>query len=387
MGIEASVAFMEAAYRRRRPGEEAIEFLVGGVTKAADAGEVDVDIALQAQDDLFAGEIETLAAQQVGAALARLVRLAETLEPVLDPTDEPGADVPISVRKAADGKYNQLLGILAETNLPGGEVPSEGGASTIAALGSAAVVGDHVFRLDPRNKTILPAFEQLGVDLGAECDNRVAYIHRAMTTLDESFEEDEILYGHDFLLAYLTGQTWPEIGKAVDIPHGTVRRWVDTYLKRLEHLQLTPAEWDDLANGIRLDLSEEVKNRVLNRHPPLGARKKAVETPRPESVEFRPSSRARVVYLDAIQEEALARPLAAGDEKDLSWQQRGLCMQTDPEAFFPDKGGSTREAKRVCVGCEVREVCLKYALDNDERFGIWGGLSERERRKLKKRAV
>src|SRR6478672_8500951 len=74
-------------------------------------------------------------------------------------------------------------------------------------------------------------------------------------------------------------------------------------------------------------------------------------------------------------------------EGELSWQERSLCAQTDPEAFFPEKGGSTREAKKVCVGCEVRSECLEYALSNDERFGIWGGLSERERRKLKKRAV
>jgi len=70
----------------------------------------------------------------------------------------------------------------------------------------------------------------------------------------------------------------------------------------------------------------------------------------------------------------------------LSWQERALCAQTDPEAFFPEKGGSTREAKKVCVTCEVRVECLEYALANDERFGIWGGLSERERRKLKRRA-
>ena len=69
------------------------------------------------------------------------------------------------------------------------------------------------------------------------------------------------------------------------------------------------------------------------------------------------------------------------------WQDRALCAQTDPEAFFPEKGGSTREAKRVCLTCDVRGDCLEYALMNDERFGIWGGLSERERRKLKKRAV
>jgi WhiB family redox-sensing transcriptional regulator len=71
----------------------------------------------------------------------------------------------------------------------------------------------------------------------------------------------------------------------------------------------------------------------------------------------------------------------------LTWQERALCAQTDPEAFFPEKGGSTREAKKVCLSCDVRAECLEYALAHDERFGIWGGLSERERRKLKKRAV
>ncbi|WP_062071637.1 WhiB family transcriptional regulator [Demequina sediminicola] len=75
------------------------------------------------------------------------------------------------------------------------------------------------------------------------------------------------------------------------------------------------------------------------------------------------------------------------DDGPLAWQERALCAQTDPEAFFPEKGGSTREAKKVCASCEVRSECLDYALENDERFGIWGGLSERERRKLKRRAV
>jgi WhiB family redox-sensing transcriptional regulator len=74
-----------------------------------------------------------------------------------------------------------------------------------------------------------------------------------------------------------------------------------------------------------------------------------------------------------------------GDEDQ--WQERALCAQTDPEAFFPEKGGSTREAKRICLGCEVRDSCLEYALANDERFGIWGGLSERERRRLKRGIV
>ena len=72
------------------------------------------------------------------------------------------------------------------------------------------------------------------------------------------------------------------------------------------------------------------------------------------------------------------------DEGVLGWQERALCAQTDPEAFFPEKGGSTREAKRVCQTCEVQTECLEYALEKDERFGIWGGLSERERRRLRR---
>ena len=74
------------------------------------------------------------------------------------------------------------------------------------------------------------------------------------------------------------------------------------------------------------------------------------------------------------------------DAGGMSWQDSALCAQTDPEAFFPEKGGSTREAKKVCGRCAVRGDCLEYALGHDERFGIWGGLSERERRRLKRRA-
>ena len=72
------------------------------------------------------------------------------------------------------------------------------------------------------------------------------------------------------------------------------------------------------------------------------------------------------------------------DPAGLDWQDRALCAQTDPEAFFPEKGGSTREARRVCRACEVRAECLQFALDHDERFGIYGGMSERERRRLKR---
>ena len=75
----------------------------------------------------------------------------------------------------------------------------------------------------------------------------------------------------------------------------------------------------------------------------------------------------------------------------MSWRERAACRRpgVDPDAFYPDKGGSTRTAKAICNGgrdrhaCPVKAQCLDYALDNDERFGIWGGLSERERRRLR----
>ncbi len=78
----------------------------------------------------------------------------------------------------------------------------------------------------------------------------------------------------------------------------------------------------------------------------------------------------------------LATLLKGPDER--SWQARANCMGVDPDLFFPERGASTREAKEVCRGCVVREDCLEYALANGEKFGIWGGLSERERRRLRR---
>lgn len=73
---------------------------------------------------------------------------------------------------------------------------------------------------------------------------------------------------------------------------------------------------------------------------------------------------------------------AAVDISTETWKDDAICAQTDPELFFPEKGGSTRDAKSVCLGCEVRAQCLQTALRDDERFGIWGGYSERERRRI-----
>ncbi len=68
-----------------------------------------------------------------------------------------------------------------------------------------------------------------------------------------------------------------------------------------------------------------------------------------------------------------------------AWQRKANCMGVDPDLFFPERGSSTREAKEVCRGCVVREECLEYAVTYGEKFGIWGGLSERERRKIRRR--
>jgi WhiB family redox-sensing transcriptional regulator len=77
--------------------------------------------------------------------------------------------------------------------------------------------------------------------------------------------------------------------------------------------------------------------------------------------------------------------LLLGQAGEMAWQRQANCMGVDPDLFFPERGASTREAKEVCRGCVVREDCLEFALNNSEKFGIWGGLSERERRRIRRR--
>lgn len=67
------------------------------------------------------------------------------------------------------------------------------------------------------------------------------------------------------------------------------------------------------------------------------------------------------------------------------WEESALCLQTDPEVFFPLASQSTVKAKRICAQCPVRAQCLDSAMSRDERFGVWGGLSERQRRDLRHR--
>lgn len=68
----------------------------------------------------------------------------------------------------------------------------------------------------------------------------------------------------------------------------------------------------------------------------------------------------------------------------MPWQDSALCAQADPELFFPATTGTESEsvAKKICTRCEVRSECLDHAVVRDERYGIWGGLSEQERRQM-----
>lgn len=66
------------------------------------------------------------------------------------------------------------------------------------------------------------------------------------------------------------------------------------------------------------------------------------------------------------------------------WDKKANCLGIESELFFPERGASTKEAKEVCKGCVVKEPCLEFALAHTEKFGIWGGTSERERRRLRR---
>lgn len=77
--------------------------------------------------------------------------------------------------------------------------------------------------------------------------------------------------------------------------------------------------------------------------------------------------------------------ITSGVVSSPEWTRRALCAEVDPNIFFPEIGENVSVVKKICKACDVREECLKYSLDNDERFGIWGGLSEKNRRQLRAR--
>lgn len=108
----------------------------------------------------------------------------------------------------------------------------------------------------------------------------------------------------------------------------------------------------------------------------------------------RTTATLRQHLLDHGWDSETARPIAQPPRPVATWgamfpafMADAVCGQTDPDAFFPESGANVREAKRLCnLVCEVREECLTWALDNDQRWGVWGGTSPQERKRMKREA-
>ncbi len=85
--------------------------------------------------------------------------------------------------------------------------------------------------------------------------------------------------------------------------------------------------------------------------------------------------------IDAAAYEALRKEL---QRDDMAWQDDANCKGANADLFFPERGASTRSAKAICRECRVRADCLEFAIQTGEKFGIWGGMSERERRRVRR---
>jgi WhiB family transcriptional regulator, redox-sensing transcriptional regulator len=70
------------------------------------------------------------------------------------------------------------------------------------------------------------------------------------------------------------------------------------------------------------------------------------------------------------------------DQEQNAWMSVGLCRDLPPTTFFPHDGAGVDRARRICAKCPVAATCLEYALENRIDHGVWGGTSERERKRI-----
>ena len=75
------------------------------------------------------------------------------------------------------------------------------------------------------------------------------------------------------------------------------------------------------------------------------------------------------------------------DDERYDWQVKGLCRGVEPEVFFPIAEEDAWRAKEICHACGVREQCLAFSLTKRERYGVWGGVTEKERQDMWRRGV
>ena len=80
--------------------------------------------------------------------------------------------------------------------------------------------------------------------------------------------------------------------------------------------------------------------------------------------------------------DSVSRMLAVPISDERPWVVFGACRDADPDLFFPISRGDIAKALSICASCPVKPECLEYSLEAGERFGVWGGLGEKERRKL-----
>lgn len=80
----------------------------------------------------------------------------------------------------------------------------------------------------------------------------------------------------------------------------------------------------------------------------------------------------------------LVDPLRVEPDAAPGWLAQAKCSGVDPDLFFPGRGVDTKTPKAICAGCPVRAECLDHAMSRNEKHGIWGGTSERERRRMRR---
>ncbi len=169
---------------------------------------------------------------------------------------------------------------------------------------------------------------------------------------------------HAFLATSLIDGDPEAVDRSIERKQHVMSRLDDQTTLKLAHLILD-------ASDIRVD--DPAVQVLLSDHT---TRSQPAEQKLPAKTDFSQIEQGITILAQAIEPQQFSA-LADID-------QSARCVDADPEAFFPDKGESTKEAKRICSDCPVKQPCLDFALANDEKFGIWGGLSPKERRRLKK---
>lgn len=89
--------------------------------------------------------------------------------------------------------------------------------------------------------------------------------------------------------------------------------------------------------------------------------------------------------MDASPDVGAASPATGPDHQTPPWMNRALCREAPPGMFFPSDGVGVDRARKICADCPVKAPCLEYALDFRIEHGVWGGCSERERRRILRR--